>query len=326
MEKELTAFSLYLLRSGRRQSTTKVYINCLKRLCIFCNKLTTDNINKYLYHLQQQGRKATYLNHYVDTIRIYAKFKNTDYKIGYFKEQEPIKSTLSQKEIKQILNLRPATGGKKARDNWYQWTLFFKLMAYTGMRPGEVASLTTNSIDFGRGVFILGVTKTFPRLVPIPPTIISEIKEYLKTIPTAYLFQSKRANGVFNNVDWSYNFHKRLDMLGIKRENLSIYSLRHSFITRLLEEDINIFKVQKIVGHRQIKTTAHYTHLTTKDMLTTITKDPLARERLSPKIILQQILEVLKTFKLQDNKKIDYEIRESPNKLHLTISFKSAIQ
>lgn len=180
---------------------------------------------------------------------------------------------------------------------WERMTLFWKICAYTGMRPGEVAHLEIESVDFGRGVFVLTDTKTVPRLVPIPPNIKESIDWYCKSLLGKFLFPSARGgnhNGtgpVVDSVDWHYDFHRRIDRLGIKRTNLTPYSLRHSLITRLLEEDVNLFKVQKIVGHRRIETTAQYTHLTTKDIQEAIRKHPLIRKATDPRSILRALLD-----------------------------------
>ena len=62
----------------------------------------------------------------------------------------------------------------------------------------------------------------------------------------------------------------------------------------MLEEDVNLFKVQKIVGHRKIETTAHYTHLTTKDIQT------------APGEMITQIVEYTTTYSLQKDDRFDY--------------------
>jgi len=193
---------------------------------------------------------------------------------------------MSDAEIEAFLSLPPPTNGERVKNNYAVWTLFFKILAYSGMRPGEVAHLAIDRVDFGRQVFVLEDTKTnTPRYVPIAPALLSDLTDHIKTLTGDKLFPSTRGgkfrqNGVVNDVDWGYNFHSRIKRLGIKRKNLRPYSLRPSFITRMLDEDVNIFKVQKIVGHRQISTTAHYTHLTTKDITRAINKDPLSRASL----------------------------------------------
>ncbi|MCL5018874.1 MAG: site-specific integrase [Patescibacteria group bacterium] len=245
-------------------------------------------------------------------------------KFSYLKEKEAIKATLSDEEIEAFLKLLPKRKGKKEGLNYNKWTLFFSLMAFTGMRSGEVASLKVDQVDFGRGIFVIEDSKTnTPRFVPIPPNIKTVLENYVKKC-TGYLFPSPRngKDGVVRNVDWGYQFHQRLNRLGIKRKYLTPYSLRHSFITRMLEEDVNIFKIQKIVGHRDLRTTAHYTHLTTKDIQRAITRHPIIRRSTEPITIIHSLVEMIKSFSIENDNRFFYRLEENNNGLRFELSLK----
>lgn len=56
-------------------------------------------------------------------------------------------------------------------------------------------------------------------------------------------------------------------------KSVSPHILRHSFATHLLESGVNLRKIQVILGHRSLQTTAVYTHLA-KDFLGEV-KSPL---------------------------------------------------
>ena len=47
---------------------------------------------------------------------------------------------------------------------------------------------------------------------------------------------------------------------GLKRR-FNTHVLRHTFATELLEAGVDLFSIQKILGHRSLSTTAHYTHV-----------------------------------------------------------------
>jgi integrase/recombinase XerD len=47
-------------------------------------------------------------------------------------------------------------------------------------------------------------------------------------------------------------------------KNVSVHTLRHSYATHLLEKGVNLRLIQEYLGHKSPKTTAIYTHLTSK--------------------------------------------------------------
>jgi len=317
------AFKLFLAQKGLRNRTIESRISTFNQLKNHVSNWNKESLVNYLMGLQEKGCKGSYLNTFILVSRDICRWKEIeDFKIPLFKLEESYKSTLSQDEIKKLLSLKPKTGGEKYRAKWDRWTLFFQIMAYCGMRPSEVAGLTTESCDFGRQVFVLKQTKTTPRLVPMPTVISNSLLYHLKLTHNGILFPNPTNKiGVFDKDDWRFAFKNRLDMLGIKREGLTIYSLRHSFITRMLEEDVNIFKVQKIVGHRRLETTNRYTHLTTKDIIKSIKKDPLTRRGNTQEEVVQAIVEALKGFHIEEDKRFRFTLLEGTRQLEFKLNW-----
>ncbi len=342
------AFAAYLLMDDRKQSSIYRHIKNLQRILDHAPSFTEEEIEDYFVQLKERGLKNTYLNSLICTIRQYAKFKQIP-QLQHFrfrKKEIAQKATLSDEEIEGFLTLKPANvrkvhsiTGKEyfcpANPKLYDvWTTFFSIMAFTGMRPGEVAYLKVGDVDWGRGVFVIRDSKTNqPGIAPIPPNIKERIERHIKSLPInqEYLFlstyghQTKRWNGsskVFCNVDWHYNFHTRVKRLGINRPGLTPYSLRHSFATRLLEENVSLFHVKKLMRHSDLKSTLVYEHLTTKDLIQAVKKLPMVRFGSDPTLILQDIATMVKGFELENDHRFKFSITEDGKSLDIKISLK----
>lgn len=311
-------FRTYLINNDRKAKTIYRHLANLKRLQLFCPHLTIEEVENYYTTLREQGCKNTYLNSLTSTVRTYGHFTNNPGLEGLrFRKKELFsKATMSDDEIETFLNLPPERvnrlDGRTGKPVSYilnpkgyqQWSVFFSIMAFSGLRPGEVAALKVDDVDFGRQVFVVRDSKTnTPRVAPIAPNILTLIKEFIET-KESILFA-----GV-DNCDWHFNFHKRLNRLGIKRANLTPYSLRHSYATRLLESNVSLFHVKKLMGHSDLKSTLVYEHLTTKDLIEAVQKLPLVRRGTEPKTILQAMVELIKSFKVEQDERFSYSIEE----------------
>lgn len=279
IEQELEDFAYWMDLHGRAKSTIRNKSINLRLLMRNVQPFNQENVQEYLYEEHKKGKSGKYLNTILGTLSLYHQSKGLEkVTVKFFKEKETYRAILTNEEILRILNVPAPRNGAKEKARWYQYTLFFKILAYTGMRPGEAAKLTKGDIEFNDRIIILRETKTGRfRVVPINPSLYEDLKSYTEKINTYNLFPAPRrgAEGIIRNTDWCCNFKKRTRKLGIEKPNLSVYSLRFTFITRLLSDDVNLFKVQRIVGHQRVEQTAHYTRYVSSDLFKAIEKDSL---------------------------------------------------
>lgn len=59
-------------------------------------------------------------------------------------------------------------------------------------------------------------------------------------------------------------FDRAVENAGIK--NLHFHDLRHTFATRLVQMGVDLYKVQKLMGHRTIRMTERYAHHTPESL------------------------------------------------------------
>jgi len=292
-DERLTGFRVFLRRKGLKEVSILGILHVVGRTL---DVTSLDEVEEYFLKLLDSGRTPQYINSIMGGLRYYGEFLNRDdiKKLKFFRiRHQNAKSTMSDQEIEDFLNL-PAEEHVQGMYLWHykKNTLFWKCLAFSGARTGEIAKLTIDQVDFGRGIFVVVDSKTGPRNVPISPALVSDLKEHIALLKGNLLFPAMRTGKPLERGAWNFDFHARLSRLGIKRPRLTPYSLRHSFITR--NWDMGLPTLQKIVGHRQIETTAHYTHLVTKDIVNAIKKDSLVRSTLSGEdqvLLAREILE-----------------------------------
>ncbi|MGT2625311.1 tyrosine-type recombinase/integrase [Streptococcus thoraltensis] len=162
---------------------------------------------------------------------------------------------------------------------------FIYIQMKTGFRFGEVAGLTWDCIlwedleiktyrryDTKKSKWTNAKTETSIRTVPIDNRTI-EILKKLKREQEAYFKRYKMSNeenllfiDFFTGVPTSQGINRSLrqtmEDINIKPKNLSSTGLRHTYASMMLSQDIDIWAIAKIMGHKDIKQiTETYGHL-----------------------------------------------------------------
>ena len=169
-------------------------------------------------------------------------------------------SVLTDTEIRRVFRIIETTRhGKRNR-------LAFTLSIFAGLRVGEIAALTigdvaTQSGEVRREIkFGAHQTKgSKGRTVVLSERVEKEIGSFLKTKPVRHpeapLIVSQRNGRPFTNVTLSMLFKEIYETSGIRT---SSHSGRRTFATRLNEKGVGMKTIQKLMGHRNIGTTALY--------------------------------------------------------------------
>lgn len=315
-------FEGYLYKIGRKKSTIKKHLIRLRVINRKLEKWNIEQVDEFIVSLKKSGIKNVTINSYIDTIRLFSQYSNYPNALCTYKHYKPdlsVKGTFSDEEIEQIISLPCPIGSD--RKVWDKYSLIYSILAYSGMRPQEVCMLKKENIDWGKNVFSIEHTKTgVPRFVPIPPNLANTIKEYVSSIDTQELFLSQR-NEIICVKSYYHDFKKRLKILKIDRPHLSVYSFRHSYATSMLEADVNIHKLAKLLGH-SIEQTAHYEHLTTKDLQQAVLRHPLVKKHTNPEFVLKDIKQYIDSFELDKDERFEYEVTQTEKALQVRINLK----
>jgi len=143
--------------------------------------------------------------------------------------------------------------------------LIIQLIYSAGLRVSELINLKPQDIDTERNVIYIRQGKgAKDRISLFPESIKSEFLKYLLEYnPKEYLFESNR-----NKKYSSKGIEKIISKTSLKTLNKRIkpHILRHSFATHLLEQGIDLRKIQKLLGHKNLRTTQVYTHVANTDI------------------------------------------------------------
>jgi len=171
-----------------------------------------------------------------------------------------------------VADLSFSVGTRNFRDRWLTeeeeytllrnagnpWWLYPLLMValHTGMRKGEILALRWQDIDFRRRILTIHKSKTnMKRGIPLSDTLTSvllDLKQNRK------LFEISGRVFPISDRSLRQSYNKALERSGI--ENFTFHDLRHTFATRLVQNGVDIYSVQKLLGHTTVSMTLRYTH------------------------------------------------------------------
>lgn len=145
-------------------------------------------------------------------------------------------------------------------------TAILELLFATGARVAEICTLRSDNVDLlGNSVKFYGKGSK-ERIIPIENfAVLSILRKYHslfeKEIPdSGYFFVNKLGRRMTEqSVRNMINFYCK--QCGVDM-HITPHMFRHSFATLLLEEDVDIRYMQRMLGHSSITTTQIYTHVT----------------------------------------------------------------
>jgi len=156
---------------------------------------------------------------------------------------------LTEDEERQLLSVSPS---------WLCEIVMFAL--HSGMRLGEILALTWAGVDlFRRTVTVFHSKNGEQRTVPANQTVIALLKEKAKVrlLKTELVFPSRTGTPL------DPNHLRRALRIALTRADLHdvhFHDLRHTFATRLVQSGVDLYKVQRLLGHKTPMMTQRYAH------------------------------------------------------------------
>ena len=180
----------------------------------------------------------------------------------YPKKTLHLPTILSQEEVARLIDA--------ARPPFHR-TLLMALYA-TGLRRAELARLKVSDVDSKRMVIhVRGGKGRKDRDVMLSPKLLEALREHwrgLQRKPSAWLFPGNRWHTgdtpITTKVVW--NACKEAAQRAGLQKDVHPHTLRHCFATHLLEAGADLRMIQILLGHRDLKETTIYLHLSQRHL------------------------------------------------------------
>ena len=233
------------LRGYSRQTITS-YKNIINRF--LKSKLTPK---QFLLKYADKSRSSIRTTYFA--LQFYYKNvlnKNFKEKIPLAKNEAKLPIVLSKKEINDMIDLTTNLNHK--------YILMF--LYYTGMRLSEIINLKTSDIDKERKIIHIKKAKgNKDRIIFLHDKLLQ-----ILLLNKNYIFLTSRGT------KYSQRSIQQIVRIASKKakikKKVTPHTLRQSYATHLLEAGADIRYIQKLLGHKDLKTTQIYTHIANRDI------------------------------------------------------------
>lgn len=258
--------------SGYKERSCQSYVKAVQQLQRFCNKslsrISQKDLKEYWLACRNEygWSPATLRISYSGIKFFFSRTLVRKWKILQevrFRREQTLPTVLSCGEVKRIICNLPTLQSK----------VFYVTLYSLGLRLLEAITLEVKDIDGERGlVHIRGGKGAGDRTVPLPDITRRALRAYYKThknkrwifpaIGHNQFHKSGSAQNPVSKTGVQRVLGRTVERLGItKRVHPHVF--RHSYATHMLEANVPIHHVQKLLGHKTLQSTIVYLHVTT---------------------------------------------------------------
>jgi integrase/recombinase XerD len=257
--------------------TQRNYVRGVKNLAIFLgrspNTATPEELRLFQLHLTETRVRPPTVNATVTALRFFFSVTvdrpDATKLLTFVAEPRTIPVVLTPAEVVRFLEAAPGPKYKAA----------FGAAYGAGLRVSEVAALKVADIDSQRMMIRVEQGKgRKDRHAMLSPQLLNLLRDWYRIArPRAWLFPGRDPLLPLTTRQLNRACHAAAHMAEIKKR-VTPHTLRHSFATHLLEQNIDIRVIQVLLGHAKLDTTALYTRVAS----TTIRAVTSPLDRLGP--------------------------------------------
>ena len=144
------------------------------------------------------------------------------------------------------------------------------LALHCGLRAGEIFNLTWNDVNFANKTITIKDPKNSKnRTAYMSNKVYAELQKWGQKQANYLLFKNEKGQKIESI---SNTFDRIIKELGWNnnvtdtRDKVVFHTLRHTYASRLVQSGMDLYKVQKLMGHSSIAMTERYAHLAPQNL------------------------------------------------------------
>ena len=236
------------------------YSRSIAAIALYFNRVPhqvcADDINSYLYRMTVHEKQSlSYFKQAVYELRHWFRLFGMEEKaiqMPNIKREEKLPVVLSKEECKELFKA----------PRWFKHRYLLAFAYGAGLRMNELRMLKIQDVDVNRNVVHVKNGKgKKDRYAVLSILLAKKLNEYLSQVkPKVYLFEGQTPGKPMGERSIQYIINEALQKTSIKKQ-VSMHTLRHSFATHLMEDGIDVHSIQRLLGHKDLRTTMIYLHV-----------------------------------------------------------------
>ena len=221
------------------------------------SKADAKDVNRYLSMTRNSKISQSKLNVITSAIKLY--YKKTIYRVDF--EMEKIKRPKKAFNLPNILSVQEVERMLVSCKNLKHTTIMYTLYS-SGLRLNEVRNLRVEDVLWERNQLYIKSSKgKKDRYVMLSKALKGLLRTYFEEYkPEYWLYEGQDRKSQYASSSIQAVVRKAAKVAGISKR-VTPHMLRHCFATHLHEQGTSIKYIQELLGHKDIKTTMIYTHI-----------------------------------------------------------------
>lgn len=256
-----------LLSAGYRRRTVEAYMASVKAYLSYTGEEfvfdVENRVKMFLAYKRAENCAPKTLHVYLSALKfLYNQVLRIPQKIEikFPKTRRRFPAVLQRAEIRLLMSCLSN----------FKHRLMIGIAYGSGLRVSEVVNLRKGDFDFHKRLLHIRNGKGGKdRYSIIPSAIVEDLNEFCWAKDEKdYVFVGREGSKLHSRSAQEV-FRAAMKMAGIKKK-ATFHSLRHSFATHLVQDGVSLAYVQRLLGHRSVKTTEIYLHLAQSENLAQI--------------------------------------------------------